>query len=149
MIPRAKQKELDKANPKTALDSPKLKQAEAILKLKNALSDKLQKFFDYAFVEGKTLVIYFKHTAILMEFNRDKKDIKDKMRDIYRDNNMRDILYFTDVVAKTKHKPIEHKREEPKRPDRALGTFDIFDGDDKELVKKFENIRQMARDSHV
>lgn len=74
MIPSAVCDEHDKnIGSATALDSHKLKQADAILKLSKALGGKFLHFYVYGAVEGKDLVFYLSHPAMVMEFKGQKK----------------------------------------------------------------------------
>ena len=68
----------------TALDSPKLKEHEAIRKLSRALGGKLLHFYVYGAIEGETLVFYFSHPAILMEFKNQKEVILEEMKQIWK-----------------------------------------------------------------
>lgn len=132
----------------SALQSPKLKQHNAIRLLSAALGEQLLKFYDFGAVKGDTLIFYFKHQAIVPEFDRQKSDIMQRMRDIWTENEMKNtVVKFRQISAEVKHGRPE--REEPKEvePDTARGEFQIH-VDDPELRKRFEKIRTTIQRSH-
>jgi len=149
MIPNAVCDELDKKiGSKTALDSPKLKEAEAILKLSKALGAKFLQFYVYGVVEGDALVMYLSHPAMVMEFRGQKSRVLEEMRTIYAKEEMRGVVTFKDVrvAVKVKPAPILNGTEVP-APDRARGDFEIHCKDDA-LRKAFEGIRKTIREGH-
>ena len=149
MIPNAVCKEHDKKlGEGTALNSPKLREAQAIAKLSKALGGKLLHFYVYAAVEGEMLVFYFSHPAILMEFENQKESVIDKMRKIYKEEGMKpELLFFKKISAKVKAKA--HKREvrDETEEDRATGAFEIR-ATDPGLAKMFRSIQRTIKEKN-
>jgi len=147
-IADAKCKEADEAAGDSALNSPKLKEAEAIRKLSAALGEKMLKMFDYGAVQGDTLVCYFNHPAVLMEFDSKKSEIIERMKVIWKEEKLKQgVIKFKQIRAAVKAKPApKRKRKEPYQ-DRATGNFDINVKDDA-LRRKFESIRKTIKEGH-
>lgn len=136
-----------KIGSKTALDSHRLKEAEAILKLSKALVGKFLHFYVYGAVEGEVLVMYLSHPAMLMEFKGQKEVILEGMRKIYVKEKMKDVLKFKDVRVAVKPKPAQKKETKEPYQDRATGNLEIRVEDDA-LRRKFESIRRTIREGH-
>ena len=129
----------------SALHSPRLAQADAIRKLGNALGEKLQQFLLYGAIEGETLVFYFYHPAVLMEFERDKESILARMRTIYKEEGMSpSLILFRRISAKSKPRAPKKEAAEEKHHERAEGTFEIK-CNDPTLAAKFRQIREHIR----
>ena len=143
MIPNAVAKEVDEMmEGLEATRSPRLAQAQAIRKLSKALPPKLQQFLLYGAIEGDALVFYFFHSAVLMEFERDKKLILERMRAIYKEEGMNTaLILFRRISAKSKPRAPVKKEEPVKTPERAQGNFEIYSSDEQ-IRKKFEQIRR-------
>ncbi len=140
MIPNAVCKEHDEnLGEGTALNSPKLKEAEAIRKLSRALGGKLLHFYVYGAVEGEVLVYYFSHPAILMEFKAQKEVILEEMKQIWkREALKKEIIFFKDIAAKVKPKPAPKQEVINVERDRASGDF-VVHGDGA-VAAKFKQI---------
>jgi len=137
--------ETDRMIGDSALHSPKLAQAQAIRKLSQALPQKLQQFLLYGAIEGETLVFYFFHSAVLMEFERDREAILARMRTIYKEEGMRpSLILFRRIGAKSKPRAPIKKSEQEKTPERAEGSFEI-QCSDPVLRAKFGQIREHIR----
>lgn len=149
MIPNAVCKEHDKnLGEGTALNSPKLKEAEAIGKLSRALGGKLLHFYVYGAVEGEVLVYYFSHPAILVEFKAQKEVILEEMKQIWkRESLKKEIIFFRDIAAKVKPKPTPQKEEAKPYQDKATGEFEIH-ATDTSLKRIFENIQKRIKEGH-
>lgn len=131
----------------TALDSPKLKEADAVRVLSSALGEKILKFFVYGAVERNILVMYLSHPAMIMEFEGKKEVILEEMRDIYKRENFKEILRFTDVRVAVKPKTAPKRESEEIYEDRAKGDFAIHCKDDV-LRRTFERISRTIKEGH-
>jgi len=148
MIPNAVcQEHDDNIGSATALNSPKLKEAEAIGKLSKALGGKLLHFYVYGAVEGETLVFYFLHPAILMEFKTQKETILEEMKKIWKLEGMtKDKVNFKTIAAKVKPKPAPRKETINIEKDRASGDF-VVHGEGA-VAAKFKKIAQTIQDKN-
>lgn len=140
----------DRADERTegrnALTHPKLKEADAVRRLCEALEGRVKKFLVSAFIQGETLWVNLGHPGIVQEFKREKPEILDRMRRIYRDENLSEVIVFRQVRAQFKSmKPKEEKERE--EPDRAAGDFEILAKDAK-LKKVFSSIRERIKATH-
>ena len=132
----------------TALDSSKLKEADAILKLSKALGGKFLHFYVYGAVEGDTLVYYFTHPGILMEFDKKKEAILEEMKIIWiKEKLKKEVINFKKIRAALKPKPAPVKKEKEPYIDRATGNFKIH-CKDAQLTKAFERIRERIKEGH-
>ncbi len=149
MIPNAVCDEHDKKiGDATALNSPKLKEAEAIGKLSKALGGKLLHFYVYGAVEGEALVFYFSHPAILMEFKTQKEVILEEMKKIWKlENITKKQVNFKTISAKVKPKPALKKETTAPYQDKATGEFEIHVTNDA-LRRVFENIQKRIKEGH-
>jgi len=143
MIPNAVVKDVDQMmEGLEATRSPRLLQAQAIRKLSRALPPKLQQFLLYGAIKADALVFYFFHSAVLMEFERDKEAILARMRTIYKEEGMSpSLILFRRISAKSKPRAPTKKEEQEKTPERAEGNFEIQISDEQ-IRKKFEQIRR-------
>lgn len=109
----------------SALESPKLKEAEAILFLSQALGEKLLKLYSYGAIKGKDLVFYFSHPAVLNEFQMQKEQIKERMRVIFVEKKLKGVVIFKEISAKSIPKVPQKQSPSPVISDRASGNFEI------------------------
>jgi hypothetical protein len=147
VIPNAHLKTADETLPITLFDSPKLAQQKLIQKLSEVMDERYKKFLLYGALEGKTLVFYFSHNAIASEFIGKIEDFRENIIPLYKEFNMKSTLFFKNIQAKTKHKPIERKVEKEPYRDTALGTFDI-NVKDAAIAKVFKKLRETIRRTH-
>jgi len=148
MIPNAKCKEADEAAGASALHSPKLKEADAIRKLSDALGENLQKMFVHGSLHGDTLTLYFMHQVGVLEFNRDKEEILRKMRLIFVKEKMLGILVFKQVKAEVKHRQIKRETKHTVQRDRANGDFKI-EASDPQLAQMFKQIQEHIKETNA
>ncbi len=136
-------KDHDKSLGCSALGSPKLKEHEAIRKLSAALGE-MQPFFSHGSLTGDELVLYLAHPAIVSEFGMKKEEILQKMREIYKAENLKQSITFRRVraVLKSKPAPAQEKNEIP--ADRATGEFEILAADEG-IKRRFEHIRALIK----
>lgn len=133
---------------KTALDSPRLLQAKMIDALSKGLGGKIGHFYVYGAIEGETLVFYLSHPAMLMEFKGKKADILNALRVIYkRERFKKSELYFTDIRAAVKNKPIEREERINIERDRSDGTFEIYG--EGAVAAKFKQIAKTIREKNL
>ncbi len=132
---------------KTALDSHRLKEAKAVRELSVALGEKFLKFFVYGAVEGNTLVFYLNHPTMVSEFSIHKENIVAKMRNIYREKNLKEVIRFRDVKADIKHRAVKREDSQKKQKDRATGDFEIL-AKDESIRGAFEKMRRVIKESH-
>ena len=130
----------------SVLNHPKLKQAKDIDILCNLSLGKLDKFYRYGAIRGKTLFIYFMHPIGVSEFNLKKEQILNKMREVYIRRDLKKSLVFTDVQAKLVP---EHKETKVAKKDSyteiATGDFEIRTKDEK-IAKIFRRIKRIIKD---
>ncbi len=120
---------------------PKLHQARAINKLSEALGD-LKRFFAYGSLQGRVLFLYFSHPIGVSEFSLKKEQILERMREIYKQNELKKVIIFTDVKAKVVPVVVEkQKKENNSYNEIAKGDFDISHIKNKEIKRVFERIK--------
>lgn len=128
---------------------PKMLEHTAIKKLTNAFSKPLQQNFCYGSItDDKRLIFYFKHPLHVNEFNMQKDDIKQKMREIYKQERLMGLIFFKDIDArskfdmspKTKNTDISLKYDE-----RSKGVF-TNNAKSKTLFEAFEMIREAIKE---
>jgi len=105
---------------------PKTLQHQAIDKLADALPDALRRGYRFGELRGSILVLHFTHPAHLNEFKIKKQEILQRMRKIYGENKMQQVIKFTDVKAEQRYQP-PPKPEQTKSmdfEDRAKGDFE-------------------------
>jgi len=148
-LPKAKIEAMDKnIFTLSALDNPKLKQATAIDILAKCLGEKLLKFFRYGIVKGDVLKIYFSHPAVLIEFRNKKQEILAKMRIVYKEENLREVLVFREVLAfsipTVPSKPAPSTQ--PLFYEKATGIF-VIKAKDSDLNNIFTRIQKSIKES--
>ncbi len=119
----------------------KLKQVNAITLLADALGDKLKAHFSYGSLVGDTLIFHFNHAGASFMFGQQKERIVERMREIYKANNLRGLLVFKKVESKA-ILIVKEKIEAEKEIELATGNFDIGDNVDIEIRRLFEQIRK-------
>lgn len=136
-----KQKEVD------IFTHPKMQEQQAIKKLLNACSDELKKGYTGGHVrDDKTLVLFFKHNAFTHEFTLKYKEILQKMREIYKKENLAGAIFFTKVEAKVafvKDTSATLSNQE-KYAERSSGNFHIGCEDEK-IRSLFEDIQNIIK----
>ena len=131
----------------SVLNHPKLQQAKDIDILCNLSLGRLDKFYSYGAIRGKTLFIYFTHSIGASEFNLRKEQILAKMREVYKKRGLKRSLIFTDVQAKVVPGRKESKVEKKDSfVELAKGDFDTSHIKDPVIAKHFRNIKQIIKD---
>lgn len=133
----------DEIGTMNALTHPKFKEADAIRILCQALDEKIQRFLVFASLRGDTLWVYLSHPGMIAEFERTKPDTLERMRVIYREEDLAKVLVFHRVKAHFRA-VLPDGTPEPEAPDRASGNFEI-QAKDEGLWKKFASIREHIR----
>jgi inorganic pyrophosphatase/exopolyphosphatase len=132
------------------VDNRKFKEAEGIKILSEALGDSLKRMFDYGSVKGDVLTLYFVHPAGVWEFNSKKDEILKKMREIYKEKSLRELIYFKSVKAKSSLKRVivsEDSKDNRSNFNKELanGEFDLSGVEDVQLRKILSNIRECIK----
>ena len=100
-----------------------------------------------------TCIIVFKHNLALAEWNHAQSQTLERMRELYKERNLKQIVVFNAVKAEVEFKPIQ--KENPKQEILALkeqssGNFTIHCQDEnmrKIFLKIQENIKNsLARE---
>ncbi len=128
----------------SALSSPKLREHEAIRKLSAALGERMQPFFSHGSLTGDELVLYLTHPGIVSEFGMKKEEILQKMREIYKTENLKQAITFRRVRAALKPKPAPEQEKNESAADRATGDFEILAADEG-IKRRFERIRAQIK----
>lgn len=126
---------------------PKLKEAQAIRELTKALDNDLEKYFLYATTTNNKFIFWFNHQIGVLEFNSRKKQITSKMREIYKNKRLKDILYFTSIEAKLKNKSLKQEPKKQIAKDISSGNFQI-NCKNKQLEKIFKNIQKAIKENN-
>lgn len=131
---------------------PKMKQHDAIDKLADALPEPLLKGFRYGELRGTVLVLHFTHPGHLNEFRIRKDEILEKMRVIYKEQELKGVISFKDVKAEQRYQPPPKEQSEQSLEfeDRSWGDFENTQTN-PELHRIFESIRtkiKERRDDH-
>ncbi|MDD3452579.1 hypothetical protein [Sulfurimonas sp.] len=136
--------EHDKSLGCSALGSRKFKEHDAIRKLSAALGERMQPFFSHGSLMGDELVLYLTHPGIVSEFGMQKAQILGKMREIYKEENLKQSITFRRVRAALKPKPAPATEKKESTADRATGDFEIF-AEDEGIKRRFERIRAQIK----
>ena len=131
-------------------ESDKFKQVQAIKKLTNAFSPALQKGFCYGSLRNVVLTFYFSHPVHVNEFLMQKSNILEKMRKLYKDEKMAEVLRFKEVRGVVKsHAPTP--APPPKRDtsckfeERSSGEFEIR-AESPMVREAFEKIQKTIKE---
>ncbi len=129
------------------LNHPKLKQHQAIDKLVDALPEPLLKGFRYGQLRGNILVLHFTHPAHLNEFRIRRDEILQRMREIYKEHRLKDVIVFKEVKAEARYHPPPQPSSQKSLDftDRAEGAFENR-VTHPELHRIFENIRNIIKE---
>ncbi len=128
----------------SVFNHPKLKEANGIRELSKALGA-LERGFLYGSVRGDVLSLYFNHPIFVSEFKMQKEQIVAKMRAIYKEKKLREVLFFKEIKAVFIAKNNTQVKEEKKiEKDISSGVFDIK-CKDKELQRAFERIQKQIQ----
>lgn len=113
-----------------------------IKKFIEVLPIKLKKGVKFAYIKNQTLFFVLTHPVYKMEFEYNKADIKSLLKK-FKIANVEDIGFFiTNVIEKKE----EEKEPIPLYKERSYGIFDNK-AKDEYIFKKFENIREIIRNS--
>jgi len=129
-------------------EHPKFKEAQAINLLAEALSPPLKRSFCYGGVKNEVLILRFDNHVAVAEFGISRDRIKEKMRVIYKDNNLKSVIKFREIRAKEISVETREKmkrREKPKSKsytEKSSGSFDNKIPKDSELYGIIEEIRE-------
>ncbi len=137
-----------KKNPETFLSKhPSHLEQVAIKELVTVMSEALQKGFIYGGIRGTTLVLHFKHPALVQEFALKKEEILSQMRLVYQEKQLRKKIVFTQIQAEHEYvpRPVLKPRELPFE-ERAKGEFENCVGDAK-LSSLIEDIRNTIKNN--
>jgi len=113
--------------PVDLFNHPRLRRHDAIDKLADALPEAMRRGYRFGELRGSILVLHFTHPAYLNEFKIKKQEILERMRKIYGENKMQQVIKFTDVKAEQRYQPPpkpEQQRESLDFDDRAKGDFE-------------------------
>lgn len=126
---------------------PKIKQQQAIKELIEALSEPMRNALDYGEVQHKTLILHFKHPAMVQEFGMQREAILQKMREIYRNNSLREKIVFERVEAKAKFTVPQKQPIDKNLPfdEQAKGEFENNIADPR-MHAMFEKIRSKIKE---
>ncbi len=132
-------------NTTNALHHPKLEEARAIKKLVDACG--LEKGFDFGSCKGNVLTLYFKHPSFVHEFTCKYLQMLELMRECYKKEQMRSVLYFTKVQAKHRITKAQEDKNDTKCPykEMAKGDFEIKVKNEK-IRSLFEDIREIVKE---
>ena len=136
----------DEALGVSALNNPKLKQHSMINILATAMSKRVSKFYLYGSLQNDTLIFYFAHNAIAMEFTKELDEFREKIIPLYKEHKMRDIIFFKKIEARVENRRPNRPKEPEKYRDVAKGDFDNLAKDDA-IKKAFEILRGHIKDS--
>jgi hypothetical protein len=127
-----------KSNP----EFKRINTATSIEKFISILPLKLKKGVKFGYVKGQTLYFVLTHPVYKMEFEYNKADIKSLLK-MGNFDNVTDIAFFiTNKIEKKK----KVAKSEPLYKERAKGVF-FNKANDKDIHEKFENIRNIIKDS--
>jgi len=121
-----------------------LKEQQAIKELKLALGN-LQAGFKHAGVHNDILKLTFVSKMHQQEFLTNKDEILKKMRQIYKDKNLKDKISFTSVIALYSSKPALKQTSKSKKlelpfDERSTGNFkNVCSGKIGSLFEQIKN----------
>lgn len=98
--------------------------------------------------QRKVCVIVFNHQVGLNEFKYKEAQILNKMRILYKERNLKDLLSFSKVLAEVSFKPTlkeAGKQEKQSYKERATGNFEI-QCEDLELAGYFKRIQNIIKE---
>ncbi len=96
-------------------------------------------------------IILFNHPLALQEWKREEKQTLEKMRVLYKQRGLKDIVVFSKVLSKVSFKPTLSEREEQKEQtykERATGEFKIK-AKDENLKACFESIKELIKHNRL
>ena len=120
----------------------KINTSSTIEKFIAVLPLKLKKGVKFAYIKGQTLFFVLTHPVYKMEFEYNKADIKSLLK-MGNFDNVTDITFFVTNKIERKVKTV---KSEPVYKERAKGVF-FNKANDSEIHEKFENIRNIIKDS--
>lgn len=108
---------------------------------------------DLKSIGGKEVcIILFNHPLALQEWKREEKQTLEKMRVLYKQRGLKDIVVFSKVLSKVSFKPTpKSEREEQKEQtykERATGEFKIK-AKDENLKACFESIKELIKHNRL
>ena len=113
-----------------------------ITKFIDVLPLKLKKGIKFGYVKNQTLFFVLTHPVYKMEFEYNKALIKSLLKN-FKIANVEDIGFFVTNVIEKKE---SEKKEEPMYIERSYGIFENK-AKDEMIFKKFENIREIIKNS--
>lgn len=96
-----------------------------------------------------TCVIVFKHNLALAEWNRTQSQTLERMRELYKERNLKQVVVFNSVKAEVEFKPIqkENTRQETLVfKEQSSGNFTIH-CQDENLRKIFLEIQESIKNN--
>lgn len=98
-----------------------------------------------------TCVIIFKHNLALAEWNHAQSQTLERMRELYKERNLKQVVVFNAVKAEVEFKPIQ--KENPKQEilafkEQSSGNFTIH-CQDESMRKIFLKIQENIKNSLV
>ncbi len=121
---------------------------ELVLDSIDARLAKLINRVDLRSIGGKEIcVIVFSHPLALQEWKREQTSTLEKMREFYKQRELKKIVVFYKVLAEVSYYPIALKKEETEKPiqtykEQSSGEFAIQAQD--ETIKAYFKAIQMA-----
>lgn len=107
---------------------------------------------DLKSIGGKEVcIILFNHPLALQEWKREEKQTLEKMRVLYKQRGLKDIVVFSKVLSKVSFKPTPSEKEEHKEQtykERATGEFKIK-ATDENLKACFESIKELIKHNRL
>lgn len=113
-----------------------------IMKFIDVLPLKLKKGVKFAYIKNQTLYFVLTHPVYKMEFEYNKALIKSLLKN-FKIANVEEIAFFVTNVIEKKE---ENKIEQNVYKERSYGIFENLAKDEK-IFKKFENIREIIKNS--
>jgi len=141
MITTREMERADAALGPSALERPELERARAIRTLAAALGEAMESHLLYGRIRGDTLEWVFDHPAMVGEFAMHREEILERMRQIYREKKLKDLLVFRRVTARSEARPPRQSPRPQSRREVATGSFEI-QVNSPALRGVFERIRE-------
>ncbi len=94
-------------------------------------------------------VIVFKHNLALAEWNRTQSQTLERMRELYKERNLKQVVVFNAVKVEVEFKPIQ--KENPKQEtlafkEQSSGNFTIY-CQDESMRKIFLKIQESIKNN--
>lgn len=101
--------------------------------------------------ERQVCVIVFNHPLALQEWRAQEKKTLLKMRELYKQRGLKDVVVFCKVLSKVSFKPTSsevEKQKEQTYKERATGEFKIK-ATDENLKACFESIKELIKHNRL